>query len=534
MNSSYQRKKLILFIFVICTLLFGCTGTVGSSDEQNETISNPTITFVDENGNTLSTQKVDNSYPVVFNYSKEGYECTFFDSNENEVKSGSFTTTKDCTITVKTTPITYTVKFAKSSQLYGAISGTISGTLPEDILCTYDVEFTLPENNLTYVYYSTTYKSSGWTAIDSSSTVNARGEYSSGAKIKNLSKTKGDIVTLYACFTAKDSYSLKFYTAGTSGSIHTVYADAGLVPINSIPQATNKTGYAFDGWYLSTDASQTVIDFSTYKVTGDSTFYAKFTPVTYTIKFETAHGTAPEPVTYTYSSSDYIKLTDSDYVLSNVTGYDFGGWYIGDNTYTSSYFNYTTAKDITLTAKWTPWTATLKFDENSTTAHPVSGGYAMSNQTLTWGEETTLPSVTFYCTSGFVFDGWNQKADGSGSTTWPDKGTIKWEGNANNQTITLYAQWKKLQLPVSIKLADPVETDDITFSYDNSTGLFTASLSGATQFEWYIDGQKIAGQVSSSFSSAFFTEGVHSITVMAEANGNLYSISRAVVVTVNE
>ena len=535
MISSYQRKNAIRFIglaIVICGCFFGCKGSAVPEDEKNGQSSTLTITYVDENGTELGTQQVDNSssaQTVYFNYEKEGYISTFFDSEGNQIYSGTFITTKNCTITVKNTPITYTVKFAKSSQQ----TGTISGTLPDDMLCTYDVEYTMPENNLTYVSYTTTYKSAGWTATDSSSKVYERGEYSGGANFKNLSKTNGNTVTLYACFTTADCYSLKFYTYGTNGTYNTVYADAGLVPINSIPKAADKKGYSFDGWYLSTDSNETVIDFSTYKVTGDASFYPKYSLVTYTVTFETAHGTAPTPVTYTYSTSGYINLSDSTYVIENVTGYDFAGWCIGDNTYTSSFLNYTTAKDVTLTAKWTTWTATLKFDENSTTAHPVSGGYAMTNQTLTWGEETTLPPVSFYCTSGFVFDGWNQKADGSGSTTWPDKGTIKWEGNTKNQTITLYAQWKKLPISVSIKLADPVETDDIYLSYDSSTGLFTAALAGATSFEWYIDGEKIAGQVSSNFSSAYLTEGVHTITVMAEVNGNLYSMTRAVVVSLN-
>ena len=534
MNKKF-RKSFLGFFFV-CTLcgLLGCAGETSSSGGGNESSSSiVTITFVDESGNVLGTQKVDNTYytaTVYFEYSKEGYKCTFFDSEGTEVKSGSFTTTKNCKITVKTTPITYTVKFAKSTHSYG----TISGTLPNDMTCTYDVEYTMPNNDLTYVYYSTTYKSVGWTATNSYSAVNARGEYSSGTSFKNLSKTDGTTVTLYACFTNDDGYALKFYTSGTSGSYTTVYADKGLIPTNSIPNAQSKTGYSFDGWYLSTDSSQTVIDFSTYEVTGNATFYAKFTAITYTITFVTEHGTAPEPVTYTYATSGSLSLTSSPYKLDNQTGYDFSGWCIGDNTYTSSYFYYSEAKDVTLTAKWTPWTATLKFNQNSTTEHPISGGYSMSDETLTWGEETTIKRVTFYSTSGWIFNGWNQSADGSGSTTWEDGGKIKWSGSTKGESITLYAQWKQSQVPLSIKLSAPTENDDIALSYDSTTGLFTATLSGATSFEWYIDGEKVSGQASASLSSAIFTEGVHSLMVCATLNGDLYSATRAVIVTVSE
>lgn len=526
------KKSFSAFLISFCAvllLLAGCSSDSDSGSGSEESSSHE-ITFVDESGKVLGTQKVSGSYSVYFNYSKEGYKCTFFDSKGLEVKSGQFSTQKDCKITVKTAPVTYRVKFAKSANLYG----TCSGTLPDDMTCSYDLEYTMPENNLTYVYLSTTYKSAGWTATDSSTKVSSRGEYAGGTSFKNLAKKDGEVVTLYACFTNSDGYSLKFYTSGTSGSYTTVYADAGLVPSNSIPAPENKSGYSFKGWYLSTDSSQTAIDFSTYKITGDASFYAKFTADTYKITFVTAHGKAPEAVTYTYSSSGYLRLTDSAYMLSDETGYIFSGWCIGDSTSTSVIFNYSTAKDVTLSAKWTPWTATIKFDENSTSTHPISGGYQMSNQTVNWGEETALNSVTFYSTDGWAFAGWNEKADGSGSSSWQDKGKFTWKGSKNNETITLYAQWKKSQFPLSVKLSAPKENEDIKLTYDSSSGLFTAQLSGATKFEWYIDGNKISGQISSRLSASVFTEGIHSLMVTAEVDGNLYSETRAVVVSSGE
>ena len=163
MKRHFERLLVTLLLLGFCTVfaLTGCKTAHGPSDDNEGRVSYPTITFVDEHGNTLGTQKVNSTGAVYFGYEKEGYKGTFFNSDGVQVYSGKFTTKTDCKITVKLTPITYTVKFARASDSSGAY-GTFSGPLPDDMVCTYDVEYTLPVNALTYEYLHTKYKPRGW------------------------------------------------------------------------------------------------------------------------------------------------------------------------------------------------------------------------------------------------------------------------------------------------------------------------------------------------------------------------------------
>ena len=353
MKQHFERLLVTLLLLGFCIVfaITGCNTAHGPSDKGKT--SSSTITFVDEQGNTLGTQTVSSTGSVDFDYKKEGYKGAFFNSDGVQVYSGQFTTKKDCKITVKLTPITYTVKFAKSPNA----SGTFSGSLPDDMVCTYDVEYTLPVNALTYEYLHTKYKPRGWTKTEKN--FNQKGEYKSGTKIKNLSKTDGDVITLYACFNNDDSFELKFYKDDNRYSIATVsvYADKGeILSASQIPVPTKK-GYVFDGYYLDGDASQSIIDFTKYTVTGNATFRPKFTPASYTATFVTEHGIAPAPLAWTYLGSSYgadIRIDSGVYVLTT-TGYSFDGWYKDGEVFETRRINrHNDTTDMTLTAKWIP------------------------------------------------------------------------------------------------------------------------------------------------------------------------------------
>ena len=395
-------------------------------------------------------------------------------------------TKKDCKITVKHIPITYTVKFAKASYSSGAY-GTFSGSLPDDMVCTYDVEYTLPVNALTYEYLSTKYKPRGWTKTEKN--FNQKGEYNSGTKIKNLSKTDGDVITLYACFNNDDSFELKFYKSDNMYSIATVsvYADKGdILSASQIP-VLKKNGYVFNGYYLDGDASQSIIDFTKYTVTGNATFRPKFTPATYTATFVTDRGTAPAPLTWTYSDFSYgadIRIDSGVYVLT-APGYRFDGWYKDGEVFETTYINrHTDTKDMTLTAKWTLWTATIHYEKNAPASVSVKG--SMYDDQFSYGTAKNLSKNTYFA-NGYKFTGWNTKADGTGAA-YADEASFTWLGSANNKTITLYAQWEKLQTSIDISVVTPPTHSDIRLTYDSTDKRFKAELAGASTFKWYIDG----------------------------------------------
>ena len=72
-------------------------------------------------------------------------------------------------------------------------------------------------------------------------------------------------------------------------------------------------------------------------------------PTRYTVKFETAHGTAPADITVVSGT----KLTAEQLKgLADTADYIFEGWYDGETKAEGG--TYTVTKDVTLVAKWKP------------------------------------------------------------------------------------------------------------------------------------------------------------------------------------
>lgn len=524
MRKHFGKWLMLILSGVFLFFVMGCAAE-SSGGSSSKSI---TVTFVDEAGKVLDSKKIqytDYLAEVYLNLNKTGYISTYFDSDGIQINSPSFPSDSDCTITVKFTPITYTVKFEKASNQYG----TFSDNFPEQIKCVYDEEFTLPENNLIYTYSNQIYKSYGWTT--NSYSWNGAGEYSGGEKLKNLSNEDGAEITFYPCFSNNNLFILKFYKSEPSyfsSPLSSIYATENeIIDSSKVPVAEANTGYSFDGWYLSTDSSQTVVDFSTYEVTGDATFYAKFKANTYTATFVTEYGTAPEPLKWTYSTSysESTDITTGKYVLTT-TGYSFVGWYKEGETYQTYSIYHKTANDITLTAKWTPWTAKISY----ASTNPSAGG-SMNLQTVTYETATKLSKNKYYL-AGYEFIGWNTKSDGTG-TSYTEEADYTWTGTQNNETVTLYAQWKPLQTKVTVSVSAPSsDSDDIKLSYDSVSCAFNAALSGASVFTWYVDGIKVENETSSSLSAYVLSEGQHSVMVTSDIGEKTYGQTLSVNVTV--
>ncbi len=93
----------------------------------------------------------------------------------------------------------------------------------------------------------------------------------------------------------------------------------------TLPDAPVKNGYVFEGWYLDNGTWQK--PFAADAVKEDTSVYAKFSAVSYSIKYEAIGGTHNNPATYTVE--DAITLSAASH-----TGYAFLGWY-SDANYTT-------------------------------------------------------------------------------------------------------------------------------------------------------------------------------------------------------
>ena len=197
--------------------------------------------------------------------------------------------------------------------------------------------------------------------------------------------------------------------------------------------------------------------------------FTKQKPATKTLTFNYADG----------SSDKVVKVRpDGVYPLSKETtptrtGYTFAGWYNGDTKVEGE--SLTVGKDITLTAKWTANTYTIKFDPNGGTG-------TIKDQGATYDADVTLPENTF--TNGDkIFIGWAKSADGQ--VVCADKATVK--NLTADREITLYAVWAVKSVPVNP--ATPVIPSEPTVTPSVSNGWKDVSQGTV----YYKNGVKVKG-----------------------------------------
>ena len=190
-----------------------------------------------------------------------------------------------------------------------------------------------------------------------------------------------------------------------------------------------KTGYIFNGWYTTSDFTGTAVTQITNGSTDKKTFYAKWTPVEYSITYNLNGGslpTSPTPLEkYTIETETYTLPTPTR------TNYEFQGWYENSGlTGTAvTQLSQGSTGNKTYYAKWK-----LK---NYTISYNMNGG--SGTITLHYSNGTTFtPSTTIPTKTGQAFIGWNTSS--SATTAQYNPGV-----NATiSSNLTLYAIWKPL------------------------------------------------------------------------------------------
>ena len=332
---------------------------------------------------------------------------------------GSYTPNKDITVYAHWSPITYTIKFNGN----GSSSGSMS-----NLSMTYDTAKSLTAN---------AFKRTGYTYVDWNTKADGTGTaYSDKQSVKNLTTTNGATINLYAQWTPI-GYSVKFNGNGsTSGSMANqsfIYDIAQNLTANAFKReftitynynyagktnTTAKATAAFNGWATSSTDSVVYADKQSVKNLSSNAGAV----INVYAKWSDAKATLPTPTR---------------------TGYIFDGWYTtatGGTKIGGGGSSYTTDKDITVYAHWTPITYTIKFDGNKAT----SG--TMSNLAMTYDVAKNL-TANAYVRTGYTFSGWNTSADGKG-TAYADKQSVKNLTATDKATITLYAQWKPISYTI--------------------------------------------------------------------------------------
>lgn len=233
------------------------------------------------------------------------------------------------------------------------------------------------------------------------------------------------------------TYTISFAGNGSNGgtnmtNVSSIACDG---EVTLVANTWTKTGHSFSGWKTDVEvtangspvaANGIVADEATISnITSNITLTAQWTAKQSTITFDKEGGSSgSDGATGTYGSA-MPSIT-----APTRTGYDFGGYWDGDNGTGNQYYkadgtsyaiwNKDTEDGTTLYAKWTAkdYTVTYSDPENSNSyTISVAGGSAGSeNKTAHYGNTVTLTASAY---TGYTFSSWAIKktSDNSDVTT---------------------------------------------------------------------------------------------------------------------
>ena len=388
------------------------------------------------------------------------------------------------------------------------------------------------------VYYGNTYGSLP-TPSRTNYTFNGWYTASSGGSLVIASTTMNTAAdhTLYAHWT-RNTTTVSFNNNGGSGNIPSKTYNIGDA-YGSLPAGpTPPTGHRFVGWFTAASGGSQITT-STIVTSGAKTFYAHYTPNTYTVSFNSNGGSSVGNKTVTYGSTYGALPTPSR------TNYMFNGWYTassGGSLVTAS-TKYTIASNQTLYARWTRNTVTVSFNVNGgsgsiaskiynvgdtygtlpggptapaghsfagwytaasggtkiTTGSTVNGsvtilyahytansyvvnfnsngGSSVASKTITYGSNYgALPTPARI---GYVFMGWYTGASGGTQVT----STTVFRSTGN---VTLYAHWKAMTLTVNFNSNGGSSVSSISVTYDSTYGTLPVPTRNGYTFQgWY-------------------------------------------------
>lgn len=231
-------------------------------------------------------------------------------------------------------------------------------------------------------------------------------------------------ITLYAKWTDTPviTYIVTYDSKGGSlVSSDTVNAGSYITP----PADPTKEGHDFLGWYKD-DACTVAFDFATEIITSDTTLYAKWNIKKFTVTFVTGPDASTVAPIYNVEYNSYVSAPLVDPTRE---GYDFAGWYKGENG-TGGVFDFATDKitaDTSIYAYWTPKFYKLHFNTVGGKINGVENPFIDVNH----GVAPMTPDDPVK--DNAVFGGWYRDA---AYTTPFNFGT-----DTITEETTLYAKW---------------------------------------------------------------------------------------------
>ncbi len=274
-------------------------------------------------GGVIDSQTVTVTYDASYTLptpTKEGYTFSAWvmeDGQTTFATAGTWTYTEDYTLKAKYAPTTYTITL-------NADGGQVNATSKEVTFGSAYILETPTKEGYTF---------EGWfmTTNDGEQKVMLEGE----------SWTISSNVTLTAKWTRV--YLVVFSQEGGENSLS--IAQGGKIEASRIPVLQQKAGHTAE-WTINDQA----VDFENLIINASVTIVAKYTPIVYTVTYDSNGGNAINNKQITFGTSYTLDVPVRE-------GYTFNGWYMGegeDKTLVAlSNSSWNIAQNVTLKAEWT-------------------------------------------------------------------------------------------------------------------------------------------------------------------------------------
>ena len=277
----------------------------------------------------------------------------------------------------------------------------------------------------------------------------------SNLEIKYLDKSEFELnkypsngkLTLYAVW-KPIKYTVEFDANGGTGSMDRIENISYGTSFNLSANKFTKQGYKFVGWTNSKSSS--VIRYFDKQIVSNLVsiegqkiiLYAVWEKNEYDIKFNVDGKITSTKVSY----KNKVTMPKAP----TKTGYTFIGWY-DEKTNEKYDFNKEVKAGVSLVAKWKINSYNVVLNGNGNTRNN------MNRITVQYNQIATLPANT-YIKDGYEFIGWSLSPNGA--VVYSNRSSIKNLSSKDNDTVTLYAQWKFIKKDFNVK----VENKSVTYN----------------------------------------------------------------------
>ena len=422
---------------------------------------------------------------------------------------------------------------AVDSVVFSMSSSDFSATVTSKEIATGLLTFTMPgtysyvvqelnDGVTNYSYDSTQYK------VTYTVTTGVGGTLAAQRSIENLTTSAVSGQVVFDNAYDLPTYQVTFDPQGgdVTPTTQTVkyghYAGEPTTPAGKSSSAGDKTGYDFRGWVYEVPdpvtgaMTEVPFAFATTAVKQNYALKAKWELrklVVVVTDAPDADGTHANEEIFRKNDVPYGTTTAEPTRPSNKTGYHFDRWL--DNTNNPYDFTQPVTKNETIHATYLPNAYKVRYNAN---AGDATG--TMTDSDHVYDVAKNLNSNAF-SRPGYVFDGWNTEANGSG-TNYTDAQSVMNLTTQNNAVVNLYAKWtpvtpatKQIQIQKTLTGdRGAIATGETAPLVAETFGFTLQAKSGASATAYPMPAGTAAGSQSQSYSipTSDLTSGNASLT----------------------